>query len=148
MESAFDSLVLEPLDIKAGKLRKIYYGVEFEEYELKWIAAMRAQVAKVRLELPDFIDDQQLLKSAESTRGKAKKAVDNIKAYIKWRTTEIPVQIEEIQQWLPLSMAYNHGKDLKLRPIIIVNVLRTIQSRIDPNGLLRLSYYMLNNTVD
>lgn len=46
MESSFDTLVLEPCDIKDGKLRKIYYEVPYEEYEDKYIAKMKEYITK------------------------------------------------------------------------------------------------------
>lgn len=70
MESSFDTLVLEPCDIKDGKIRKIYYDVPFEEYEVQYIAKMREYMVQNSLEFPEWVDDATLLKFAEATRGK------------------------------------------------------------------------------
>ena len=70
MESSFDTLVLEPCDIKDGKLRKIYYEVPFEEYEHKYIAKMKEYITEKSLTFPEWVDDATLLKFAEATRGK------------------------------------------------------------------------------
>jgi hypothetical protein len=45
MESAFADLVLEPADIKDGRIRKIYYDVQFDSQELDWISRMRREAA-------------------------------------------------------------------------------------------------------
>jgi hypothetical protein len=42
MEASYEDLVLEPADIKIGKQRRIYYGVEYERYELEWITNVKA----------------------------------------------------------------------------------------------------------
>jgi hypothetical protein len=44
-------------------------------------------------------------------------------------------------------MVYQFGVDHKLRPIVIVNVLKVIQTRITEPNLLRLSYWVLNTTI-
>lgn len=78
MEASFDTLVLEPQDIKDGKHRKIYYGVDYEEYETTWITQMQEAITKAGIQFPEWVDDALLLKFIEGTKGKAKKAIERL----------------------------------------------------------------------
>jgi hypothetical protein len=67
---------------------------------------MRAEIANQNITFPDWIDEATLLKNAESTNGKFKQSVDYITNYVKWRTTENPIPIEEVQEFLGANMMY------------------------------------------
>jgi hypothetical protein len=130
--AAFDSLILEPHDIKDGKLRKIYYGVQYEQYELEWIEKIKKEIEWKSVHFPEWIDDALLLKAMEANKGKASKAVTHLQEYITWCTTEMPVPVEEVEEHLPKNLCYSFGTDFKMRPVIVVNVSRVVALKLAP----------------
>ena len=133
MESPYDTLVLAPLDIKEGRNRKIYTGVEFEEYERNWIEGIKAIIQNKGIVFPDWIDDTLLLKGMESAKGKAARAIEMLTAFVSWRTMELPIAYESVQDILAMNLAYSFGMDNKMRPIVIVNVRRVVDAKINPD---------------
>ena len=135
---------LEPADIKVGKIRKIYYEVPYEEYETEWVRQIKEAIDVEIQPLPEYVDNALILKSAESSSGDVAKAIEIIKSYINWRSTELPVDRGEVAHLLEQRLLYFTGKDICNRPVFIANIAGIVASEVTQEQLMRLAYYVLN----
>jgi hypothetical protein len=84
----------------------------------------------------------------DSRRRVPAKAVEMMNEYSAWLTT-MPVPEDEVIRFLVSStqrqgLIYTSGRTKKFNPIMVVNVRRIIDSKIDMEALLRLSYFVFN----
>ena len=96
MEITHDTLQFNPDDIKVGPIRKIYYGVPYDDYELNWVQQIKDEILAQQESFPEWVDDGVLLKAVEYTCGKVNKAVGPLKQLVHWRENEMPVEYEEV----------------------------------------------------
>ena len=88
----------------------------------------------------------------DSVKRDPKKALDFMNTYAAWLLT-MPVPEDEVIGFLVRNMqrqglVYVSGRSLKFNPIIVVNVMKIIDSGIGLEELLRMDYFLLNWIID
>ena len=84
----------------------------------------------------------------ESDDRNPEKAVQTIIEHERWMQTEVPIPIDSVRTLLvPLTqdagILYTLGRDRSHRPVVIINGEKIAKRNVQPEELLRLSYFVL-----
>ena len=104
MEGPLSDFEPSPIDIKEGKLRKIYLRVPLDEAEQNSIQVFRNYAREHNVPVPEWVTGDQRfdLKFMDSMHGDPKKAMDFMNQYASWLLT-LPVPVDEVEGYLVTS---------------------------------------------
>jgi hypothetical protein len=105
--------------------RKIYHKVDFTDYEKEGLKNLLKECEKENLVLPPGWSEVNTLKMCYSARFDMKKCLANLKNHLKWWLDPEMHQISsKSADLLKNGFIYVHGRDIQLRPIIILDVTK------------------------
>ena len=111
--------------------RKIYYDVPVLSHEVKYMNELKQIIAQhPEVKLPDFFDDELLLRFLYADDCEMDKVFKRMKKYIEWSNKTFPLVIEpksKIIEILNKGFIYSYGRDSKFRPIIIFRLIEFIK---------------------
>ncbi|OMJ69631.1 hypothetical protein SteCoe_32585 [Stentor coeruleus] len=154
MERDLESYQPAPIEIKEGVNRKIFMCVQLDPEEIKDQEIFRKYASDNSIPLPSWYiayrvtgDQRYDLKFMCSMKRDVKKAIDMMNMYSSWLLT-MPVLEDEVISYLRQGVIYPCGRSITYNPIIVVNVRKIIDSKMDLEALLRLNYFTLNWVID
>jgi len=103
--------------------RKIYYNVPYSEMEKNYINKLKEIINQHQeIKLPDFFDDEFLLRFLYADDCELNAVFNRLKKYIEWSNKTFPIVIQpksRIVEILNKGFVYVYGRDCKFRPILI-----------------------------
>ena len=103
--------------------RKIYYNVPVFDMEKKYINKLKEIINQhPEIKLPDFFDDEFLLRFLYADDCELDEVFKRLKKYIEWSKETFPLSIQpksKAVEILNKGFIYVYGRDCKFRPILI-----------------------------
>ena len=98
------------------------------------------------LELPAGYDDENMmvLRFLQGLKWDYQLTYDEIIEHSKWKQELVINDAAQFKDDLELGVLYGCKRDLKMHPIIIINVRRMIDSKIDIDRLVTMGDFLLN----
>ena len=103
--------------------RKIYYNVPYSEMEKNYINKLKEIINQhPEIKLPDFFDDEFLLRFLLADDCELNKVFKRLKKYIEWSNKTFPIVMQPKSRTVEIlnkGFVYVYGRDCKFRPILI-----------------------------
>ena len=103
--------------------RKIYYNVPYSEMEKSYINKLKEIINQhPEIKLPDFFDDEFLLRFLLADDCELNKVFKRLKKYIEWSNKTFPIVMQPKSRTVEIlnkGFVYVYGRDCKFRPILI-----------------------------
>ena len=103
--------------------RKIYYNVPYSEMEKNYINKLKEIINQhPEIKLPDFFDDEFLLRFLYADDCELNKVFKRLKKYIEWSNKTFPIVMQPKSRTVEIlnkGFVYVYGRDCKFRPILI-----------------------------
>ncbi|CAG9336273.1 unnamed protein product [Blepharisma stoltei] len=138
--------VMDPEQIMKDGVRKIYSGVKLDPEEERVLSRFKYFLGLSNDEdkIPNSIFEGDLLalKCLNATGRDFQKTLERIKSIIEWENKEISID-EESEKILNSGMMYSFGRDKDLRPIIVINMKKIKDSKIEMHALVKACHILL-----
>ncbi|EWS72900.1 aspartyl/asparaginyl beta-hydroxylase family protein (macronuclear) [Tetrahymena thermophila SB210] len=103
--------------------RRIFYGVEYSEFEKRHQKQLKEQIENENIELPEDWDDAQTLKYCYSGGFDLKKSIESLKMHLEWRRNPIMHKMnKQALEILQEGVFYHLGRDKQFRPVVVLNM--------------------------
>ena len=103
--------------------RKIYYNVPYSEMEKNYINKLKEIINQhPEIKLPDFFDDELLLRFLLADDCELNKVFKRLKKYVEWSNKTFPIVMQPKSRTVEIlnkGFVYVYGRDCKFRPILI-----------------------------
>ncbi|EGR32588.1 hypothetical protein IMG5_076180 [Ichthyophthirius multifiliis] len=123
--------------------RRIFYGVQFSEFEYNKMKELQEEIKNQNIKLTDDWDDIMTLKYCYSGGFEVKKSIENLKQHLEWKKNpkyqNLNIQALKI---LEKGIFYHLGRDKQFRPIIVLNLYM-----VNPQQVLFISQKNQNNQI-
>eukprot|EP00917_Polyrhabdina_sp_WS-2016_P025400 GHVP01054742.1.p1 GENE.GHVP01054742.1~~GHVP01054742.1.p1 ORF type:complete len:285 (+),score=44.08 GHVP01054742.1:1010-1864(+) len=132
----------KPNEIYCDGIRHIFGDLELLPSEIKYIkdfknfAANRGFVDTSRT----FDDERNLLRILQGNQWDFETTLEDAKAHIEWRKANIPVNEKNIRHLLDAGVAYIHGRDLQMKPVIIIR--GQALSEVGEDSIVVIQYWL------
>ena len=111
--------------------RKLYYDVLYYDYEKEEINKLKEIINQhPEIKLPDFFDDELLLRFLYADDCELDKVFKRLVKYIEWSNKTFPLVIQpksKIIEILNKGIFYVYGRDCKFRPLLILRLVEFIK---------------------
>ena len=111
--------------------RKIYYDVPVLEHEKYYINKLKELINKhPEVKLPDFFDDELLLRFLYADDCELDKVFKRISKYIEWSNKTFPLNIQPKSRYVEIlnkGFVYVYGRDGRFRPILIFRLVEFVK---------------------
>ena len=111
--------------------RKIYYNVPYFDYEKEEINNLKELINKSPdVKLPDFFDDELLLRFLYADDCEMDKVFKRLKKYIDWSNKTFPLTIQPRSKTIEIlnkGFVYVYGRDCKFRPLLIFRLVEFVK---------------------
>ena len=111
--------------------RKIYYDVPVLEHEKYYINKLKEIINKhPEIKLPDFFDDELLLRFLYADDCELDKVFKRITKYIEWSNKTFPLVIQPKSKYIEIlnkGFVYVYGRDGRFRPILIFRLVEFVK---------------------
>ena len=111
--------------------RKLYYDVPVLEHEKYYINKLKEIINNhPELKLPEFFDDELLLRFLYAEDCELDKVFKRMSKYIEWSNKTFPMNIQprsKIIEILNRGFVYVYGRDNRFRPIIIFRLIEFVK---------------------
>ena len=111
--------------------RKIYYDVPVLEHEKYYINKLKELINKhPEIKLPDFFDDELLLRFLYADDCELDKVFKRITKYIEWSNKTFPLVIQPKSRYVEIlnkGFVYVYGRDGRFRPILIFRLVEFVK---------------------
>ena len=111
--------------------RKIYYDVPVLEHEKYYINKLKEIINKhPEIKLPDFFDDELLLRFLYADDCELDKVFKRITKYIEWSNKTFPLIIQPKSKYIEIlnkGFVYVYGRDGRFRPILIFRLVEFVK---------------------
>ncbi len=111
--------------------RKIYYDVPVLEHEKYYINKLKELINKhPEIKLPDFFDDELLLRFLYADDCELDKVFKRITKYIEWSNKIFPLVIQPKSRYVEIlnkGFVYVYGRDGRFRPILIFRLVEFVK---------------------
>ena len=111
--------------------RKIYYDVPVLEHEKYYINKLKELINKhPEIKLPDFFDDELLLRFLYADDCELDKVFKRIIKYIEWSNKTFPLVIQPKSRYVEIlnkGFVYVYGRDGRFRPILIFRLVEFVK---------------------
>ena len=111
--------------------RKIYYNVPYFDYEKEEINNLKELINKnPDVKLPDFFDDELLLRFLYADDCELDKVFKRITKYIEWSNKTFPLVIQPKSRYVEIlnkGFVYVYGRDGRFRPILIFRLVEFVK---------------------
>jgi hypothetical protein len=111
--------------------RKIYYNVPYFDYEKEEINNLKELINKnPEVKLPDFFDDELLLRFLYADDCEMDKVFKRLKKYIDWSNKTFPLTIQPRSKTIEIlnkGFVYVYGRDCKFRPLLIFRLVEFVK---------------------
>ena len=130
--------------------RLIFTHMELREREETHLNDFRNFLKVKGLTLPAGYDDESrtVLRFLQGLKWNYQQSYDEILEHAKWRDTANLTNIEPFLQHLNSGIIYGLKRDKNLRPIIVVNVRRVINSKMALEPLMATVDYFTNYVIE
>ena len=130
--------------------RMLFSGHELREREQTHMNDFREWLKTRELTLPDGYDDANMvvLRFLQGLKWDYQKTYDGIIEHSQWKKDLVISGYETFKQDLELGVLYGCRRDIKMHPIIIINVRRMIDSKIDLDRLVTMGDFFLTYIIE
>ena len=135
--------------IPSGDYQRILFqGLELREREETHLNDFRTFLQVKNLTLPEGYDDENrmVLRFLQGLKWDYQKTYDEIVEHSQWKKT-LNLDLNQFREDLELGVVYGVRRDINMRPVIIINVRRMIDSRIPVDRLIALTNFFLEYTI-
>jgi hypothetical protein len=80
-----------------------------------------------------------------SSSGDVTKGVEILSDYIRLRSSEMRVEMSEVEAYLPMHLIYTYGTDVSGCPVVYIHIQRVVGSEISEEDLEKLFYFQLGH---
>ena len=128
--------------------RLIFQGLDLREREETHLNDFRNFLKVKNFSLPDGYDDENrlVLRFLQGLKWDYQKTYDEILEHAQFRS-QLDLDFEHYRQELELGVIYGCRRDKNMRPIIIVNVRRMIDSRISIERLVAVTNFFFEYVI-
>ena len=110
--------------------RKIYYDVPVLEHEKYNLNKIKEIINKNQIKLPDFFDDELLLRFLYADNCEMDKVFKRLTKYITWSNKTFPLVIQPKSKTVEIlnkGFVYAYGRDFRYRPILIFRLVEFVK---------------------
>ena len=110
--------------------RKIYYDVPVLEHEKYNINKIKEIINQKQIKLPDFFDDELLLRFLYADDCEMDKVFKRLTKYIEWSNKTFPLVIQPKSKTVEIlnkGFVYVYGRDFRFRPILIFRLVEFVK---------------------
>lgn len=111
--------------------RKIYYNVPVFDMERNYINKLKEIISQhPKIKLPDFFDDELLLRFLYADDCELDKVFKRLKKYIEWSNKTFPIVLQPKSRAIEIlnkGFVYVYGRDCKFRPILIFRLVEFVK---------------------
>ena len=110
--------------------RKIYYDVPVLEHEKYNINKIKKLINQKQINLPDFFDDELLLRFLYADDCEMDKVFKRLTKYIEWSNKTFPLVIQPKSKTVEIlnkGFVYVYGRDFRFRPILIFRLVEFVK---------------------
>ena len=111
--------------------RKIYYNVSVFDMERNYINKLKEIISQhPEIKLPDFFDDELLLRFLYADDCELDKVFKRLKKYIEWSNKTFPIVLQPKSRAIEIlnkGFVYVYGRDCKFRPILIFRLVEFVK---------------------
>ena len=110
--------------------RKIYYDVPVLEHEKYNINKIKEIINQKQINLPDFFDDELLLRFLYADDCEMDKVFKRLTKYIEWSNKTFPLVIQPKSKTVEIlnkGFVYVYGRDFRFRPILIFRLVEFVK---------------------
>ena len=111
--------------------RKIYYNVPVFDMERNYINKLKEIISQhPEIKLPDFFDDELLLRFLYADDCELDKVFKRLKKYIEWSNKTFPIVLQPKSRAIEIlnkGFVYVYGRDCKFRPILIFRLVEFVK---------------------
>ena len=130
--------------------RMLFAGHELREREQTHMNDFREWLKARELTLPDGYDDANMvvLRFLQGLKWDYQAAYNEITAHAQWKKDLVISGYETFKEDLELGVLYGCRRDIKMHPILIINVRRMIDSKINLDRLVAMADFFLNYVIE
>ncbi|EGR30861.1 hypothetical protein IMG5_122180 [Ichthyophthirius multifiliis] len=135
-------LIIIDKDQKIGNeknaIRYIFEGhINLDYFEIEQLSILNNEINKQNICLMDWWTESRKLRFLYANQFNIKNTISYMQLHQQWRIQNIPPQLnDDTYQILQSGLFYVHGRDMKFRPIIVLNIQRFDLKNIKINQIL------------
>ena len=124
--------------------RLLFQGLDLREREETHLQDFRSFLTVKGMTLPSGYDDEDrhVLRFLQGLKWDYQKTYDEILEHAQWRSS-VDLNYESFRDDLELGVMYGVRRDKSMRPIIIINVRRMIDTGIGVDRLVNMANFLL-----
>ena len=112
--------------------RKIYHNVQMLDNEKQYLVEFKKILSEhPEVKLPNFIDDDLLLRFIYAEECEYDKVLKRLKKYIEWNNKTFPIIIQPKSRLIELlnkGVVYVYGRDCRYRPILVFRLQEFVKN--------------------
>jgi len=128
--------------------RLLFQGLDLRDREETHLNDFRNFLKVKNLSLPEGYDDdnRMVLRFLQGLKWDYQKTYDEVVEHSEWRKT-LNLDFNSYREDLELGVVYGIRRDKNMRPVIIINVRRMIDSRIGVDRLIAVTNFFLEYVI-
>jgi hypothetical protein len=130
--------------------RLIFSELSLREREETHLNDFRNFLKAKDLTLPAGYDDEtrNVLRFLQGLKWDYQRTYDEVCEHAEWRAKVNVTDITPVKAGLESGMLYAYKRDKNMRPIVVVNVRRVIEAKIDIEALIEVVDFFTNYTIE